>query len=85
MRKYVVDAAFNSSKFMQYFDQQNSNHGIYNCESFPESKFDAKVKLTTQQVRVFKSNRISAKIKHSNKHNTFQNKLITKNHRIQTK
>ena len=31
----------NSSEFMQCFNPQNSNHGIYYSKSFTESKFDA--------------------------------------------
>ena len=51
MWKYRVKQDFNSSKVRQCFNQKNSSHEICCCESFTESKFDAKffnaVKLTT--------------------------------------
>lgn len=51
-------------------------------DAFAESKFEAKivntVKSKTQQVRVFKINRILGKINHSNEYKTFKNKLIKK-------
>lgn len=33
---------FTSFQFIQYFNQQNSSQEIHDCESFKESKFDAK-------------------------------------------
>ena len=35
-------STFKSSEFIQYFNQANSGHRIYDCESFTESKFHAK-------------------------------------------
>ena len=52
----------NSSKFVPFFNKQNSSHGMYYCEKFTESKFDVEYvnteKSTIQQVHVFKSNRM---------------------------
>ena len=48
-----------SSKFIQFFNQQNSSHKMYYFKGSIESKFDVKyvntVKLTAQQVGAFKS------------------------------
>ena len=35
-------SAPNSSEFTQCFKQYNFSHGIYQCESFTEYKFDVK-------------------------------------------
>ena len=44
-------STFNNSRFIQFFNQYNFSHVIYECESFTESKFDLKyvntVKSTT--------------------------------------
>ena len=34
-----MKSTLNSSKFIECFNQQNSRHGIYYCETFTESKF----------------------------------------------
>ena len=38
-----------SNKFIQCFNQENSSHGIYYCESFTGSKFDVKYVNTVKQ------------------------------------
>ena len=54
MRRYRVNQQLIAVKLYK-----NSSHGTYYCENFSESKFDVNtVKSTTQQVRVFRSNRM---------------------------
>ena len=72
-------STFNSSKFIQYFNQQNPSNGIYDNESFTASTFDAK------NVNAVKRNRMFGNIKHSNEYKTFEKKSIAKNHQIQNK
>ena len=38
-----------SNKFIQCFNQENSSHGIYYCESFTGSNFDVKYVNTVKQ------------------------------------
>ena len=53
--------SFNSSKFIQYFNQQYPNHRVYDSEKkFTASKFNAK------NVNTVKRNRIFGNINHSN-------------------
>ena len=48
-------------------------------------KMSAPVKSITSWVPVFKSDSVFGKIKHLIKYKTFENKLITSNHRLQNK
>ena len=79
----------NSSKYIEYFNQQNCGQGIYDCGSVTESKLEKKISIQqhykTNNLCVFESNWLFGNINHLTECKTFENISIGESHRIKTK